>query len=186
MTSYSHRGAICCNRPFGPPPAGHFGRGLFWPAIPMSIQREGPHEQSRYGYRGTIVGEASHPGPPLVLNTDVDMNETFYDILEEIFDGEPVGPDVAMPIPDGHAVAATPIYVDPSPILLANENTDNLNFVDDKPFSGPDGLHTDVFLRKLLSRLECFPDVMPLTTVTFLPKSLTRRYGKLATTVLDW
>ena len=91
-----------------------------------------------------------------------------------------------MPIPEGHAVVVTPIYVDPSPIVLANENTDNLIFVDDKPFSGPDGLHTDVFLRKLLSCLECFPDVMPLTTVTFLPKSLTRRYGKLATTVLDW
>ena len=34
----------------------------YWCA-PFGLQRAGPREGARYGYRGVIVGEASHPGP---------------------------------------------------------------------------------------------------------------------------
>ena len=34
----------------------------YWCA-PFGLQKAGPREGARYGYRGVIVGEASHPGP---------------------------------------------------------------------------------------------------------------------------
>ena len=47
-----------------PPEAGPMGKsgGGYWCA-PFGLQRAGPREGARYGYRGVIVGEASHPGP---------------------------------------------------------------------------------------------------------------------------
>ena len=71
----------------------------------------------------------------------------------------------------------TPVHAIPAMVILPDDKL---------PFSGADGLHTDAFLRKLLNRLECLPDIMPSTTTIFLPKSLVRRYGKIATKVLNW
>ena len=41
-------------------PDGASGQG--YPVLPRAAHREGPRESARYAYRGTIVGEASHPG----------------------------------------------------------------------------------------------------------------------------
>ena len=38
-------------------------RRLLAPAEPRVVHREGPRESAGYAYRGTIVGEASNPGP---------------------------------------------------------------------------------------------------------------------------
>ena len=110
---------MCCNRPLGPPPAGQFGRGPFWPVMKW--------REARYGYRGTIVGEASHPGP-LNIETDYEPDDQgeFFDILEEAFSGEPTGLDLAalgsaavsgltavLGVPAALGPAAlTPVYVD--------------------------------------------------------------------------
>ena len=49
----------------GPPPetgpTGKSGCGCW--CAPLGLHRAGPREGARYGYRGVIVGEASHPGP---------------------------------------------------------------------------------------------------------------------------
>ena len=42
-------------------PGGASGRN--YPSAPQVVHREGPREGAGYAYRGTIVGEASHPGP---------------------------------------------------------------------------------------------------------------------------
>ena len=42
-------------------PGGAPGRD--YPVTPQAAHREEPREGARYAYRGTIVGEASHPGP---------------------------------------------------------------------------------------------------------------------------
>ena len=47
--------------PHVPGPGGASDRD--YPTEPQVVHREGPHESAGYAYRGTIVGEASNPGP---------------------------------------------------------------------------------------------------------------------------
>ena len=55
-----------------------------------------------------------------------------------------------------------------------------------KPFMGEGGEHSGEFIDALLLRLREIPCVSPVTAYPFIPKSLTRRYAKLATQCLEW
>lgn len=58
--------------------------------------------------------------------------------------------------------------------------------IDPMPFGIDVGTHSEEFVRKLLEKLRQSPDVSTLPTHTFIPKSVGRRYSKLATSALDW
>ena len=62
-------------------------------------------------------------------------------------------------------------------------NTADYNLL---PFSELDGSHSMDFIDALLQRLRVFPTVVPLRTLAFIPKSYSRRYAKLATSVIEW
>ena len=47
-------------------------------------------------YRGICIGEASHPGPELVINSDIDVDDEFHDILDEMFNGMPLCLDLSL------------------------------------------------------------------------------------------
>ena len=77
-SSASGGGDLACLREGGPrsvdggaapeaSPMGESGCGYLF--VPFGLHRAGPREGARYGHRGTIVGEASHPGlvPPADL-----------------------------------------------------------------------------------------------------------------------
>jgi hypothetical protein len=57
---------------------------------------------------------------------------------------------------------------------------------DAKPWTGPANCHSAGFIGQLLSRLRQLPAVAPLNTHMFVPKSLVRRYAKLATQIIEW
>ena len=55
-----------------------------------------------------------------------------------------------------------------------------------KPFGCNGNTHSEIFIERLLGKLRLFPDVSALPTHTWIPKSLGRRYSKVASSVLDW
>ena len=53
-------------------------------------------------------------------------------------------------------------------------------------FGGQDRLHTEGFVEALLQKLEALPQVAPLASYNYVPKSLSRRVGRLFGAALNW
>ena len=69
-------------------------------------------------------------------------------------------------------------------ILITSANPD-VSGADSIAF-GAQGQHTDTFVEALLASLEQLPHVAPLNSYNFVPKSLTRRIGRLFGAALNW
>ena len=102
-----------------------------------------------------------------------------------------VSPVASIPVPGGFPTPLgppllSPIDVDPPPVVISPV----LGFCGEAaqlhPFSGPEGTHSPAFLEALLEKLRLLPVVGTVPTYNFIPKSLTRRYGKLAAVAFRW
>ena len=131
--------------------------------------------------RGVRIGEASNPGP-LDAGIDVDMDELFDPtvVIEALGLEETQAPSIGDDAtPMGQHVPPEVELVSPTP--GPRSETGSLC-----PFSGPDGKHSPAFMDALLEKLRLLPEVSALPTYDFIPKSLTRRYGKLTAAAFEW
>lgn len=148
--------------------------------------------------RGKCIGEASHLGPPNPKNMTERLQwleeaelfgdeEEVVEVLKDLFLMQaPNNPDDEETLPPtGGVLTPMEVYVGPEVELISlGEHTPDL--VHCRPFAGDGGKHSQLFLNKLVEKLRQFPDVSAMPTHTWIPKSLGRRYSKIASPVLDW
>ena len=124
----------------------------------------------QWPFRGVRVGEARHPGPPHRSRTAAEL--------------------AAMNTQQTSNAPATPqgIHEGPEVEILSPIENDTIEATREMMMPNMEigGVHSDGFVDALLDRLNSFPSVSPISTYSFIPKSLTRRYAKLINQSLEW